>query len=130
MTNCPEYIIVFLIHFLAHNEKFPSENCQDEYTYAEFCRYDRSVLSQDLFLQKLTTIYSHVLIFYCLHCLSFLAAHYLPSCELWFIWTVLMEIRLMQIILYHFCWEFFVPLRRPMMLLTSNVLQYVLSTVL
>lgn len=37
MTNCPEYIIVFLIHVLAHEENFPSENCQDEDAYAEFC---------------------------------------------------------------------------------------------
>lgn len=37
MTNCPEYIIVWLIHFLAHDEGFPSENCRDEDRYAEFC---------------------------------------------------------------------------------------------
>lgn len=37
MTNCPEYIIVWLIHFLAHDEGFPSEYCRDEDRYAEFC---------------------------------------------------------------------------------------------
>ncbi|XP_020260052.1 sister chromatid cohesion protein PDS5 homolog A isoform X2 [Asparagus officinalis] len=37
MTNCPEYITVFLLHVLAHDKSFPSENCQDEDAYAEFC---------------------------------------------------------------------------------------------
>ncbi|KAM0947386.1 putative sister chromatid cohesion protein Pds5 [Dioscorea sansibarensis] len=37
MTNCPEYIIVFLIHILAHDPGFPPENCDNEDVYAEFC---------------------------------------------------------------------------------------------
>lgn len=43
MINCSEYILVFLIHVLAHDDKFPSENCQDEGAYAEFCRYYRTL---------------------------------------------------------------------------------------
>ncbi|XP_010912048.2 sister chromatid cohesion protein PDS5 homolog B isoform X2 [Elaeis guineensis] len=37
MTSYPEYIVVFLIHILAHDHGFPSENCHDEDAYAEFC---------------------------------------------------------------------------------------------
>ncbi|KAJ6806687.1 sister chromatid cohesion protein PDS5-like protein A isoform X1 [Iris pallida] len=37
MADCPECIIVWLIHFLAHGEGFPSEYCRDEDHYAEFC---------------------------------------------------------------------------------------------
>ncbi|XP_008785877.2 sister chromatid cohesion protein PDS5 homolog A [Phoenix dactylifera] len=37
MTSYPEYIVVFLIHILAHDHDFPSENCHDEDAYAEFC---------------------------------------------------------------------------------------------
>ncbi|XP_073000395.1 sister chromatid cohesion protein PDS5 homolog B isoform X2 [Typha latifolia] len=38
MTYHPAYIVVFLIHILAHAREFPSENCQDIVVYAEFCR--------------------------------------------------------------------------------------------
>ncbi|MQL79402.1 hypothetical protein Taro_011839 [Colocasia esculenta] len=37
MTAFPAYIVVFLIHVLAHDQGFPSGNCQDEETYAKFC---------------------------------------------------------------------------------------------
>ncbi|KAJ0969546.1 hypothetical protein J5N97_022423 [Dioscorea zingiberensis] len=37
MTNYPEYVIVFLIHILAHDPRFPPENCEDEDIYAEIC---------------------------------------------------------------------------------------------
>ncbi|KAK1263732.1 hypothetical protein QJS04_geneDACA022342 [Acorus gramineus] len=37
MVNQPEYIVVFLIHVLAHDPEFPSEYCQDEFVYARFC---------------------------------------------------------------------------------------------
>ncbi|OVA03847.1 hypothetical protein BVC80_8065g3 [Macleaya cordata] len=37
MTSYPEYILVFLIHVLAHDLGFPSENCQDEEIFARFC---------------------------------------------------------------------------------------------
>ncbi|KAK1310260.1 hypothetical protein QJS10_CPA08g00677 [Acorus calamus] len=37
MVNQPEYIVVFLIHVLAHDPVFPSEYCQDEFVYARFC---------------------------------------------------------------------------------------------
>ncbi|KAJ7965575.1 sister chromatid cohesion protein PDS5-like A isoform X1 [Quillaja saponaria] len=36
MTNCPAYILVFLIHILAHDSDFPPEGCLEE-TYARFC---------------------------------------------------------------------------------------------
>ncbi|MCL7026648.1 hypothetical protein MKW94_016571, partial [Papaver nudicaule] len=37
ITGYPEYILVFLIPVLAHDLGFPSESCQDEETYAQFC---------------------------------------------------------------------------------------------
>ncbi|XP_058091316.1 sister chromatid cohesion protein PDS5 homolog B [Magnolia sinica] len=37
MTNYPEYVVVFLVHVLAHDLGFPSENCPDEDAYARFC---------------------------------------------------------------------------------------------
>ncbi|XP_068663367.1 sister chromatid cohesion protein PDS5 homolog B isoform X2 [Aristolochia californica] len=37
MTNYPEYVVVFLIHLLAHDVEFPSNICQDEDAYARFC---------------------------------------------------------------------------------------------
>ncbi|KAG9444024.1 hypothetical protein H6P81_015364 [Aristolochia fimbriata] len=37
MTNYPEYVLVFLIHLLAHDIGFPSNICQDEDAYARFC---------------------------------------------------------------------------------------------
>ncbi|KAJ6846005.1 sister chromatid cohesion protein PDS5-like protein A isoform X1 [Iris pallida] len=37
MADCPECIIVWLIHFLAHDEGFPSEYCRDKDHYVEFC---------------------------------------------------------------------------------------------
>ncbi|XP_042494416.1 sister chromatid cohesion protein PDS5 homolog A isoform X2 [Macadamia integrifolia] len=37
MTSYPEYVLVFLIHVLAHNLDFPSVNCQNEEIYAQFC---------------------------------------------------------------------------------------------
>ncbi|KFK42149.1 hypothetical protein AALP_AA2G217700 [Arabis alpina] len=36
-TDCPAYMIVFLIHVLAHDPEFPSEDCRDEHVYARFC---------------------------------------------------------------------------------------------
>ena len=38
LTDCPAYIVVFLIHVLAHDCGFPSENCNDEEIYAQFLR--------------------------------------------------------------------------------------------
>lgn len=38
VINRPEYIVVFLIHTLAHHQDFPSEDCEDENIYASFCR--------------------------------------------------------------------------------------------
>ncbi|CAN1235725.1 Sister chromatid cohesion protein PDS5 homolog B [Linum perenne] len=37
ITDDPAYMIVFLIHILAHDESFPHEDCQDEQVYARFC---------------------------------------------------------------------------------------------
>ncbi|XP_043700993.1 sister chromatid cohesion protein PDS5 homolog A isoform X2 [Telopea speciosissima] len=37
MASYPEYVVVFLIHVLAHNLEFPSVNCQNEEIYAQFC---------------------------------------------------------------------------------------------
>ncbi|KAI3984094.1 hypothetical protein MKX01_035221 [Papaver californicum] len=37
LTGYPEYILVFLIPVLAHDLGFPSENCHDEESYAQFC---------------------------------------------------------------------------------------------
>ncbi|CAL9241015.1 unnamed protein product [Arabidopsis halleri] len=36
-TDSPAYMIVFLIHVLAHDPEFPSEDCRDEHVYARFC---------------------------------------------------------------------------------------------
>ncbi|XP_068341369.1 sister chromatid cohesion protein PDS5 homolog B isoform X3 [Pyrus communis] len=36
-TDFPAYIVVFLIHILAHDTGFPPEDCQDEKAYAQFC---------------------------------------------------------------------------------------------
>ncbi|KAL9396150.1 hypothetical protein Peur_010403 [Populus x canadensis] len=33
----PAYIVVFLIHVLAHDAGFPPDGCQDEQVYAQFC---------------------------------------------------------------------------------------------
>lgn len=38
ITDHPAYVVVFLIHFLAHDMNFPSGNCQDENIFAQFCR--------------------------------------------------------------------------------------------
>lgn len=38
LTDYPAYIVVFLIHILAHDTGFPSSGCQDEQEYARFCR--------------------------------------------------------------------------------------------
>ncbi|KAL2520021.1 ARM repeat superfamily protein [Forsythia ovata] len=35
-TDCPAYIIVFLVHVLAHDTSFPAPDCQDEDVYAQF----------------------------------------------------------------------------------------------
>ncbi|CAA2988300.1 sister chromatid cohesion PDS5 homolog A isoform X2 [Olea europaea subsp. europaea] len=35
-TDCPAYIIVFLVHVLAHDTSFPDPDCQDEDVYAQF----------------------------------------------------------------------------------------------
>ncbi|KAK9945794.1 hypothetical protein M0R45_011293 [Rubus argutus] len=47
MTSFPAYIVVFLIHLLAHDKGFPHEDCQDEEIYAQFC-YPLFVLLRDL----------------------------------------------------------------------------------
>lgn len=39
VTELPVYIVVFLIHILAHDTNFPPEDCQDEQTFAQFVRY-------------------------------------------------------------------------------------------
>ncbi|CAH2067746.1 unnamed protein product, partial [Thlaspi arvense] len=44
LTDCPPYMIVFLIHVLAHDPMFPSEDCRDEHVYARFCSPLLSVL--------------------------------------------------------------------------------------
>ncbi|XP_008219648.1 PREDICTED: sister chromatid cohesion protein PDS5 homolog A isoform X1 [Prunus mume] len=37
ITDFPAYIVVFLIHLLAHDTSFPPVDCLDEETYARFC---------------------------------------------------------------------------------------------
>ncbi|XP_010242780.1 PREDICTED: sister chromatid cohesion protein PDS5 homolog A isoform X2 [Nelumbo nucifera] len=37
MTVYPEYVVVFLIHVLAHDDGFPSDNNQSEENFAQFC---------------------------------------------------------------------------------------------
>ncbi|KAL6010732.1 hypothetical protein ACLOJK_001173 [Asimina triloba] len=37
MTNFPEYVVVYLVHVLAHDLGFPSDECKDENAYARFC---------------------------------------------------------------------------------------------
>ncbi|XP_038716130.1 sister chromatid cohesion protein PDS5 homolog A isoform X1 [Tripterygium wilfordii] len=37
IMDYPAYIVVFLLHILAHDTGFPPENCQDEELYAQFC---------------------------------------------------------------------------------------------
>ncbi|KAA3465267.1 sister chromatid cohesion protein PDS5-like protein A isoform X1 [Gossypium australe] len=37
IVDYPAYLVVFLIHLLAHDEGFPSEGCQDEAIYSQFC---------------------------------------------------------------------------------------------
>ncbi|XP_024010664.1 sister chromatid cohesion protein PDS5 homolog A isoform X1 [Eutrema salsugineum] len=44
LTESPAYMIVFLIHVLAHDPEFPSEDCRDEHVYARFCGPLLSVL--------------------------------------------------------------------------------------
>lgn len=39
ITDFPAYVVVFLIHLLAHDKEFPLEECQDETLCARFCRY-------------------------------------------------------------------------------------------
>lgn len=39
LTNHPAYIVVYLVHVLAHLEDFPSDDSLDEGAYAEFSRY-------------------------------------------------------------------------------------------
>lgn len=36
--NHPVYIVVFLIHVLAHDPSFPAPDCRDGNIYAEFLR--------------------------------------------------------------------------------------------
>ncbi|KAL9229223.1 hypothetical protein vseg_004711 [Gypsophila vaccaria] len=38
MTDCPEYIVVFLLHALAHDIEFPPVDSRDEEQFAHFCR--------------------------------------------------------------------------------------------
>ncbi|XP_062078396.1 sister chromatid cohesion protein PDS5 homolog B isoform X2 [Humulus lupulus] len=44
ITAFPAYIVVFLIHLLAHDKDFPLEDCQNEELYAQFCSPLFSVL--------------------------------------------------------------------------------------
>ncbi|GLU01048.1 hypothetical protein SLE2022_183740 [Rubroshorea leprosula] len=44
ITDYPAYIVVYLIHILAHETGFPPEGCQDEEAYALFCSPLLSVL--------------------------------------------------------------------------------------
>ncbi|KAJ6405305.1 hypothetical protein OIU84_013299 [Salix udensis] len=37
LMDYPAYIVVFLIHVLAHDAGFPPDGCQDEQVYAQFC---------------------------------------------------------------------------------------------
>ncbi|KAJ9673634.1 hypothetical protein PVL29_023280 [Vitis rotundifolia] len=37
ITDYPAYMVVFLVHVLAHDTNFPSETCQDEEIFAQFC---------------------------------------------------------------------------------------------
>ncbi|KAM7256072.1 hypothetical protein ACFE04_011813 [Oxalis oulophora] len=37
LTDHPAYVVVFLIHVLAHDTSFPLEDCQDEKIFAQFC---------------------------------------------------------------------------------------------
>ncbi|XP_028553543.1 sister chromatid cohesion protein PDS5 homolog A-B [Dendrobium catenatum] len=37
IVNTPEYVVVFLIHILAHDQGFPSERLEDKDFYPEFC---------------------------------------------------------------------------------------------
>ncbi|KAJ6730469.1 ANDROGEN INDUCED INHIBITOR OF PROLIFERATION AS3 / PDS5-RELATED [Salix viminalis] len=37
LMDYPAYIVVFLIHLLAHDAGFPPDGCQDEQVYAQFC---------------------------------------------------------------------------------------------
>ncbi|XP_010521251.1 PREDICTED: sister chromatid cohesion protein PDS5 homolog A isoform X2 [Tarenaya hassleriana] len=37
LTDSPAYMIVFLIHVLAHDPDFPSEDCTDEHVFSWFC---------------------------------------------------------------------------------------------
>ncbi|KAJ8762889.1 hypothetical protein K2173_023018 [Erythroxylum novogranatense] len=37
ITNYPAYIVVFLIHILAHDTDFPPQECHDEQVYAQIC---------------------------------------------------------------------------------------------
>lgn len=39
VIDFPSYTVIFLVHLLAHDRGFPSEDCLDEKTYAQFCRY-------------------------------------------------------------------------------------------
>lgn len=38
MTYYPDYIVVYLVHFLAHDVGFPSEHCQNQEIFARLCR--------------------------------------------------------------------------------------------
>ncbi|GMH17169.1 hypothetical protein Nepgr_019010 [Nepenthes gracilis] len=44
MLNYPAYVVVFLLHVLAHDPGFPPENCQDREVYVQFFRPFASVL--------------------------------------------------------------------------------------
>ncbi|XVF36899.1 hypothetical protein REPUB_Repub19eG0098700 [Reevesia pubescens] len=37
IVDYPAYLVVFLIHLLVHDEGFPSDDCQEEAIYAQFC---------------------------------------------------------------------------------------------
>jgi len=38
-TNCAAYVVVFLLHVLAHDAVFPPLNSNSEELFAQFCRY-------------------------------------------------------------------------------------------
>ncbi|KAK7275658.1 hypothetical protein RIF29_16778 [Crotalaria pallida] len=66
LFNYPVYIVVFLIHVLAHSSDFPFEGCQDENMYAELCSplffvlqafVDASIVDGDLDLVNGAVLY-------------------------------------------------------------------------
>lgn len=44
LIDYPVYIVVFLIHVLAHDDLFPLEECENGEVFAQFCRFTHSGL--------------------------------------------------------------------------------------